>query len=427
MLLPAGGIGRKIGVLAGGTAVGQGVALIATPILTRLYTSSDYGYMQLYFALMTFLVGIVSLRYELAIVLPVEDEVAASVTVAGLASTFLITGCVVIVAVVATLHPHWAGRFSELQKYYWIIPASVLAAGIYQVLAYWALRRHDYRAIATTKITQAGAQSSFQLAAGVAHFGVLGLLLGDGLGRLSGMLQLLGKMWRGDRAIFRSVSRQSVVSAARRYSRFPLVSSISAMINTGGLALPTLLLAGYYGPEVLGWFGLMDRAMGLPSMLIGQAVAQVYMRTAAAHAVDDPASVMRIFKKGLGRLAIPGIVPHALIAVLGPVLFATVFGAGWRESGVFAAAIAGMYYVSFVAWPLMPTLNVLELQHWQLLWDIGRLLLVALALVSSHLLHLSPVRAIECYGAAMAAGYITHITLCYIAIRQRCNVDAALR
>ena len=47
-LLPAGSFGRGVAVLAGGTAFGQALAIIASPILTRLYGPEDFGVLAVY-------------------------------------------------------------------------------------------------------------------------------------------------------------------------------------------------------------------------------------------------------------------------------------------------------------------------------------------------------------------------------------------
>ena len=64
--------------LAGGTAFAQALAILASPLITRLYGPEAFGLA----ALFTSIVGIVGvvacLRYELAIMLPKRDEEAAN-------------------------------------------------------------------------------------------------------------------------------------------------------------------------------------------------------------------------------------------------------------------------------------------------------------------------------------------------------------
>ena len=42
-LLPKGGFVRSVAVLAGGTGLGQAVVVLASPLLTWIYTPEDFG------------------------------------------------------------------------------------------------------------------------------------------------------------------------------------------------------------------------------------------------------------------------------------------------------------------------------------------------------------------------------------------------
>src|SRR5262245_8313247 len=81
---PSGSFGRSVSVLASGTAAGQALALLAAPLLTRLYSPADFGHLQLYVSIMTFAMLTSTWRYELAILLPKANEEAAEVLAVAL-------------------------------------------------------------------------------------------------------------------------------------------------------------------------------------------------------------------------------------------------------------------------------------------------------------------------------------------------------
>ena len=64
--------------LASGTAIAQLLLALAMPALTRLYTPADYGTLAVYSSTLTVLLVLASLRYEAAIPLPEDEEVAGS-------------------------------------------------------------------------------------------------------------------------------------------------------------------------------------------------------------------------------------------------------------------------------------------------------------------------------------------------------------
>lgn len=79
--LPRGSFVRNVAVLAGGTAAGQAIVVLASPVLTRLYTPEDFGVLAVYASLLCVLSTVATLRYELAIPLPKRDEDAAALVV----------------------------------------------------------------------------------------------------------------------------------------------------------------------------------------------------------------------------------------------------------------------------------------------------------------------------------------------------------
>ena len=60
------------------------LTVLAAPLLTRLYSSEDFGLLSVYTSLLALIGVISSLRYELAIPLPEDDGEAVNVAVLSL-------------------------------------------------------------------------------------------------------------------------------------------------------------------------------------------------------------------------------------------------------------------------------------------------------------------------------------------------------
>jgi O-antigen/teichoic acid export membrane protein len=412
---------RSVGVLAGGTAAGQLVSVLAMLVLTRIYTAVQFGQLQYYSTTLLVLISIAALRYETAILLPEDDAEAAGVLCAAILSSIVVVAVVSIGLWVSRDSYLFRGERAALRPFILVLPVSAFGASTYQTLSYWAVRKNEFARIAKTRVAQAVAQSSGQLALGVAGLGVVGLIVGDVMGRVTGSFELLRAAWNKSGEVFRALQWKDVKRAAHRYRHFPLVSSWSALVNSAGLTLPPLLLGGYYGARTLGWFGLMDRALALPAMMVGQAISQVYMSRAARLATTDPSALRSLHLSSIRRLAIFGLVPYGTILVAGPQLFSLVFGASWREAGTYAQMLAVVQLAGFVSWPLTPTLNILERQAWQFAWDVSRLALAAAAVVGAHALGWPARGAVAAYGAALLLGYLAHLVASQAAIiiRQR--------
>ena len=80
---------RNVLTLMMGTTIAQAIPIAISPVLTRIYTPSDFGLFALFNSLIAVFGVIASGRYELAIMLPKKDEDAINIASLGiLISTF---------------------------------------------------------------------------------------------------------------------------------------------------------------------------------------------------------------------------------------------------------------------------------------------------------------------------------------------------
>lgn len=397
----------------------QVLAIAAAPVLTRIYRPSDFGALQIFISLMALVAVAASGRYEVAILLPEDEQSAIDVLAVAILCVCICTS--ICAGIVFICHYRWIlpSGLSVLNGYLWLLPLSVLGVGTYQTLNYWALRRDNYKQIAKSKLAQAGAQVITQLGVGLVVQGPFGLLVGDSVGRMSGSGRFIRDLWRDYSDKLRAIRLHSMRKVAIRYRDYPLISMWGTLINSSGLAVPSLFLAQYYGAEGTGWFALVNRVLGVPTALIGLSISQVYTSEAAKLSRSDPKRLMDIFLKTTRRMLCVGFIPCVVFMIAAPWLFQLVFGHAWREAGQYARYLAFMFYASFINSPVVMTLNILERQRAQFAWDISRLVLTGAAIVLPHYLGYGLRVAILSYGIMMTVMYGIHWTQSYFGI-ERC-------
>lgn len=74
---------RSMSLLVVGEVLGKGVAFLALPLITRIYSPEDMGVLALYNSLVMMLAPFGSLKYSNAIVLPKSNEMAINLSVFG--------------------------------------------------------------------------------------------------------------------------------------------------------------------------------------------------------------------------------------------------------------------------------------------------------------------------------------------------------
>lgn len=358
--LPGGAFGRSVATVASGTAIAQLLLALAVPVLARLYTPADYGALAVYASTITVLVVMASLRYEAAIPLPEDDEVAGSLLALTLVLLALTAAIVTLLVWLAGDGFVAAVKVPALQAYLWLIPVGFLGAGAYQALSYWAIRRGEFGRVARTKLSQGAGQVVTQVALGVARAGAPGLLIGDVVGRVAGGGGLALLALR-DRPTAR-VTRASLMAAAARYRRFPLFSTWAGLLNIGSLQLPSIIFAASFGAATAGLYALSYKILVLPTMLVAQAVGQVFLSRAATVA-RHPERLRELTERTAVVLFAAGLPLFAAVALGGPRLFATVMGSQWEQAGRYAQVLAPWFVVWLVSNPISGLLSVREWQR----------------------------------------------------------------
>ncbi|MCE8018993.1 oligosaccharide flippase family protein [Halomonas sp. MCCC 1A11036] len=355
-LLPTHAFARGVSVLVGGTAGAQLLAIAAAPLLTRLYAPEDFGLLAVYGGLLALFTVVASGRYQLAIPLPETDREAAEVLALSLAVVALTTLAALLLVVVGGRALTEALGVPALAPWLWLLPLGVVLAGGYQAVSHWAVRTRAFSQVATTRIKQSLALLTIQLAA--SPLGGGGLLLGHAAGQGAGTLTLARPALRA--VADQRVSLAGVWAAALRYRKFPLFSTWSGLFNTLGKQLPPLLFAALFSPVAAGLYALAHRVLALPMSLIGEAVGKVFFASAAeSHRRGELGALVAKVHAMLAQIAMPVAV---VLALIGPELFAMVFGERWREAGEFARWMAPWLYLVFITSPLSHLFSVLERQ-----------------------------------------------------------------
>jgi O-antigen/teichoic acid export membrane protein len=366
---PSRSFARNVVVLASGTAGGQAIAVLVSPLLSRLYPPAAFGTFGVYLAIVSILAVGAALRYEAALPLPAEETEAADLLALTLVTTI---GLTVVVALGSWLALAVFGdRLSaDLHPLVALLPVGFLLTGVQQVLTFWAIRRQAFGASAQSSIAQGGTQAASQVVAGAISASSIGLAIGYILARSAGSLRLAPTVERVHREALRGLSVARLRAVARRYDRFPRFALWSSLLSAVSIQTPVLMLAALFDATVVGWFSITIRVLQLPSNVIGLAVGQVfYARVSRA----EPSDVTRTSAAMFRALLPIGAGPMWLLLLGGQYAFSLVFGDAWGGAGLYAQYLAPWLVLDFVSAPLTPLAYVRDRQPALLAYQIGLL------------------------------------------------------
>ncbi len=338
---------RHVVLLAGGTALSQAILIATSPIIARLYTPGEFGQFSVFTAVMLVVTAIVSWRYEMAIPLPRSRETASAVfwlSIVICSGTSLVAAAITAALVLGDIVPQ---SLEPARHELWMIPIGVFGAGLFQTLRSFAGREQQFAAVGTASIAQSVARTAGQVAGGLAGAGATGLAAGYAASQFFGVAGMARRL----RPLLGRPRVSALLAAGREYRAFPLFNQWAALITVLGLNVPSIMLAGSFSADVAGHFSMSMRILGLPAILVGQAVAQVFYPKAAQMAHSDEASSNLVERLAAGLLFL-SVPTFALLMLHGAFAFSFVFGSQWATAGLYSSYLAPFFLVSFIATPL---------------------------------------------------------------------------
>jgi len=355
-----------------GTAIAQIIVILASPVITRLYGPEAFGLFALFSSIISILVTVGCLRYELAIMLPKSDEDAANVF--GLCFLILIVISLLSFPILLVSQQP-IERFlnaPQLGEYFWLIPAMFFLSGAFIVLNYWNTRTKLFQRLAIARVMKSCSTTGTQLGMGFAGYNSGGvLILASVIGQLVSTSVLGIQILRDHLSFFKQhITKKGMIEVQKEYINFPKYDIWAALLNNISGMLPIFILAIYFNATILGYYSLSLMVLQLPVGLIGDAIGQVFFQKAAEAINISKTKLKESVEETIKPLIFLSFFPTLLLVVIGPELFGVVFGMQWQESGVYARYISFWMCSVFIAAPLWTLFSIFQKQQLNLFFNI---------------------------------------------------------
>ena len=227
----------------------------------------------------------------------------------------------------------------------------------------WNSRTKLFKRLSLSKVSSSVSTTATQIGLGFAEkTSYVGLIAGSLAGQSVSTLILGAQIWRDDRKLIgKSLSWRKIYEGFKRYSKFPLIDTWSALMNTVSWQLPAFILAAFFEPAIVGFYSLGFRLLQLPMNLIGGSISQVFFQRASRALSEGtlPSLVENVFR----ILVIIGMFPILILTIVGSDVFTVIFGKAWAEAGVYTQILGLLAFVWFISSPLSTIYLVVEEQH----------------------------------------------------------------
>ena len=394
---------RSLSVLMAGTALTNLIIVLTTPLLTRMYTPEEFGVYSVFLSLLYTGIILVSLRYETAIPLPEDEDEAFHLLVLSIILAIIVSALSYILFYFIPVSQLL--NVPKIEPYMWMLSLSLLGLGIFQAFNSWALRDEQYMMISRTKMTMNSSQIVSQLSLGLFQLGLLGLLIGEVIGRITGALDYFRLIKRTQR-VANKITAKSLIKVLVGYKSYPIVSSWAALINSLGTQMPIFYLAAHFDAKTAGWFFLAQKILTIPEGLIGFSASQVYLTQAAQTARNSQEHFRQFFWDTVKKMIIMSSIIMGLVALCAPLAIKIVFGEQWIQAAEFIQILSVLYFMKIIINPISANFYVFNALGKQFISELIRFILICVSLFLALEFFVTPTTSLICISLMSATGYL---------------------
>ncbi|MBP5982810.1 MAG: oligosaccharide flippase family protein [Fluviicola sp.] len=364
----------SVATLASGTVIGHLVAILFSPIITRLYTAEEMSYQSVFTRIVLFLSVIATARFEFAFALPKRMEHAYSLFRVSIKSLLFVLAITVLVVLLLQFYPFEDKQINQLLL---LVPLGVLVASFYSQLSNWALRLKDFKHIGRSKIMMSIA---FGLVAIFLYpLGYFGIITAYICSFLAASLLLVRnfKTVKSSMKAYQLKGRDYAI--AKNYLDFPRINLPHALIDLSKELFIAFYMIMTFEKGVLGLYDLSFRMLRVPIAVIGSSIGQVFLKK-AVDLRNEGKAIFPLLKKTMLLLFLVSIVPFSIIMFFGTDIFSLVFGKEWSEAGYYTQIMTPWVMVNFLISPVSQVPIILNKQRGFFMLGIASTVLMVLTL-----------------------------------------------
>jgi len=396
-----------------GTAAGQVITFAVTPLIARMYSDEDFGYLSLVISVVSIAAPAAALRLDSALMLPRENRDASALLGTGAVSAVLVS--LLTTGVLEVLFAF--GLLSSMSRLPWF---SAWVAGItfltvvFTLLSQFALRGHKYGAVGRRSIYQSALAAGAQLGLGVIAPTAGGLIGGYALGRVAGIMPLALNL-RSELVAFTAADSRRLL---REYWKFPALFTPSAILNSAGLVIPLLFVGTWFTVADAGQWGMAERLVAAPMVLIATAAGQVVEAHSSQTLRDGGSALTRYYLAVSGILLAVAAVLVVAVVLLAHPLLPLLLGLGWSTAADLMIAMTPIIATRLIVSPMSKLLFVLQRGGWTLALDVLRVVLMGGVVAAAMVFSIDLLTTAWLFSAALSTVYVVTWVVGLVATRQ---------
>lgn len=340
---------RRILSYSSATVAAQAIGFLFIPIITHLFLPEDWAIYSLYLTFSATLITIASGRFDLAIPLVKEVNIARGLVVLSL--LFTISSVVLFAVLIAVFDDNIVSVVTQKEQplWLWLVPLGVVGGASFQLLTYWCTSKSNYSKLATTKISIAlgfivfpivclkvlGLPQSICLVVGQLIATILAVTLPN-----IRLCQSLFSFLRSSQCNVRFL-----VETAKEHAHYPKHALSTGFLNALSRLGVLIVLQIFFGPMWTGFMAMAERLVLTPLRIFSTSIWQV---THASLGNLNRQQQVVIFEKVHRLVSLGYGLPLAVVGSFGHFI-GSILGERWEQVGVILPAVCLMAYFNMVS------------------------------------------------------------------------------
>src|SRR5690554_118626 len=173
---------KNVAVMMSGNGLSLVIPLLLAPLLTRIYTPTDFAGYELFVRFVALILTFSTLRYELAIILPKSEDIALQLVRLCFRILIVVT---VLSGLILIPFRHEIGALSQntsLPELLIWVPLAVLVTGALAILTQYLIQVGKFKILATNKVLATTSANGSKYLLGLKWPAPIGLVFGHILG-----------------------------------------------------------------------------------------------------------------------------------------------------------------------------------------------------------------------------------------------------
>ncbi len=361
---------KSLTILASGSVLAQLIVIIASPIITRLYSPAEIGDYTLVLTAVGLFGSVICARYDMAIVPEVEEGKVYALVVLSLAFTIILSVAVTICYAVYYLIQGYT--LIKVLFCCLFILILLIMNGISNILISFNNRCREYKLMTSVNLIRSAAKEAFMIGGGLMWPTSWVLVTSEIIGTIFGIRRQSLTLRKNTNNLqsLKKITKYDLIEVGKKHKKQALLSTPALFANNFSYSSINIFINSLFGNVTLGLYSVSYRLLGLPLNIISSNVSRIYMEE-ASRAYEEEGNYERLFKRTSIIMVIIAIPMTALLILLSPWFCSLFFGEKYYVAGIYLRFLAPMFGIRFIVSPLTVGMIISQKQNYELVFQVA--------------------------------------------------------